>query len=124
MKTNRPVNLDITTIRFPVAALASLAHRITGVALFFAIGFLLWALSQSLSSEQGFEKVVSTLTHPLAKFIAWGIVSFVLYHLIAGVKHLMMDAGHFETKEQGALVSKVVFAMALIALLLAGVWIW
>lgn len=124
MKNNRPVNLDITTIRFPVAALASLAHRITGVGLFVAIGFLMWALNLSLESEAGFDQVKTVMTHPFAKFIAWGIATFVVYHLIAGIKHLFMDAGYFETKETGALVSKIVFALALVGAILMGVWVW
>jgi len=124
VKKNRPVNLDLTTIRFPVAALASLTHRITGVALFVAVGFLMWALTTSLDSPAGFEKVQTVLTHVLAKIVAWGIASFVAYHLIAGIKHLFMDAGYFETKEGGALVSKVVFALSAVASVLVGVWVW
>ena len=124
MKNNRPVNLDITTIRFPIAALASLTHRITGVGLFVAVGFLLWALNLSLESQAGFEQVKSVMTHPFAKFIAWGIASFVVYHLFAGIKHLFMDIGYFETKDTGALASKVVFVVCAICMVLLGVWVW
>ena len=124
MKNNRPVNLDITTIRFPIAALASLTHRITGVGLFVAVGFLIWALATSLESPAGFNTVQTVMTHFLAKFIAWGTASFVLYHLIAGIKHLFMDAGYFETKESGALVSKIVFILTIIGMVLLGVWVW
>jgi succinate dehydrogenase / fumarate reductase cytochrome b subunit len=124
VKNNRPVNLDLTTIRFPVAALASLTHRITGVGLFVAIGFLMWALNLSLESQAGFEQVKSVMTHPFAKFIAWGIATFVVYHLIAGIKHLFMDAGYFETKEGGALVSQAVFVLSIIGAVLVGIWLW
>ena len=124
MKNNRPVNLDLTTIRMPMSAIASITHRITGVGLFVAIGFLLWALTTSLDSKDGFETVKSVLTHPFVKFIAWGIVSFVVYHLIAGIKHLFMDAGYFETKEGGALASKVVIAASVVGIVLVGVWVW
>lgn len=124
VKNNRPVNLDLLTIRQPVSAIASITHRITGVGLFVAIGFLLWALTQSLESETGFEHVKSVLTHPFAKFIAWGIASFVFYHLVAGIKHLFMDMGYFETKETGPIASKVVIAISVVGILLLGVWVW
>ncbi|TCS42456.1 succinate dehydrogenase, cytochrome b556 subunit [Reinekea marinisedimentorum] len=124
MKNNRPVNLDLRTIRLPVSAVASIIHRITGVGLFVALAFLMWALNLSLSSEAGFEKVVSAMNHPLAKLVTWGIVSFFAYHLIAGIKHLFMDIGYFEEKESGALASKFVLIASVICILLLGVWVW
>ncbi len=124
MKNNRPVNLDLTTINFPIAALASLVHRITGGALFIAVGFLIWALKTSLDSQAGFDQVQLVLAHPLAKLIAWGIASAIVYHLIAGIKHLCMDAGYFESKEGGATASTVVFVLSIIGIAAVGVWIW
>lgn len=124
MKNNRPVNLDLTTMKMPLTAIASITHRITGVGLFVAIGFMLWALSVSLESQSGFNTVQSVLGHPFAKFISWGIASFVFYHLVAGVKHLMMDAGYFETKETGPIASKAVLIIAGVGILILGVLIW
>ncbi|MGL4718829.1 MAG: succinate dehydrogenase cytochrome b556 subunit, partial [Kluyvera intermedia] len=31
VKKQRPVNLDLTTIRFPITAIASILHRVSGV---------------------------------------------------------------------------------------------
>ena len=123
MKNNRPVNLDLTTISLPISAIASITHRVTGVGLFVAVGFLLWALNHSLESEAGFAYVKSIMAHPLAKFITWGILSFIFYHLVAGIKHLFMDAGYFETKETGAVASKVAVALSVIGIILLGVWV-
>lgn len=108
----------------PVTAIASITHRITGVGLFFAVGFLLWALSASLGSPEGFSQVQSVMSHWFAKLIAWGITSFVVYHLIAGIKHLIMDAGYFETNETGPMASKVVFGLSAVGIVLVGVWVW
>ena len=33
----------------------------------------------------------------LAKLILWGILSALLYHLVAGIRHLIMDMGIGET---------------------------
>jgi succinate dehydrogenase / fumarate reductase cytochrome b subunit len=124
VKNNRPVNLDLSKFRFPVTALASITHRVAGVILFVAVGFMLWALTKSLESKAGFEQVALVMTHPLAKFITWGILSAIAYHLIAGIKHLLMDAGYFESKESGPLASKVVFALAAVTVIILGVWVW
>ncbi|MEX7656203.1 succinate dehydrogenase, cytochrome b556 subunit, partial [Pseudomonas aeruginosa] len=41
MKKQRPVNLDLQTIRFPITAIASILHRVSGVITFIAVGILL-----------------------------------------------------------------------------------
>jgi IS1 family transposase len=41
VKKQRPVNLDLQTIRFPVTAIASILHRVSGVITFVAVGILL-----------------------------------------------------------------------------------
>ncbi|WP_074753414.1 succinate dehydrogenase, cytochrome b556 subunit [Pseudomonas abietaniphila] len=124
MKSQRPVNLDLRTIKLPITAITSILHRISGIILFIGLAFMLYALSASLGSEEGFANVKSTLTSPLAKFIAWGLLSSLLYHLVAGVRHLVMDAGVGETLEGGKLGSKIVIVVSLALIVLAGVWIW
>ena len=85
---------------------------------------MLYGLDLSLSSEEGFAQVQACLTSPLAKLIVWGLLSALLYHLVAGVRHLVMDLGVGETLEGGKLGSKVVLVISVVLILLAGVWIW
>ena len=85
---------------------------------------MLYALDKSLASEEGFGEVKACLTSPLAKFVIWGLLSALLYHLVAGVRHLIMDAGVGETLEGGKLGSKIVIAVSVVLIVLAGVWIW
>lgn len=87
---------------------------------------MLYALDKSLSSEEGFGQVKACLTSPLAKLVIWGILSALLYHLVAGVRHLIMDMdmGIGETLEGGKLGSKIVIAVSVVIIVLAGVWIW
>lgn len=122
MKKQRPVNLDLGTIRFPVTAIASILHRVTGVAAFIGIGILLWWLHLSLSSVEGFNSAASMAQHPFAKFIFWGIFSVLAYHLIVGVRHLLMDLGYFEELQSGNASAKVAFVISGILIILAGVW--
>lgn len=124
MKSQRPVNLDLRTIKLPITAYTSILHRVSGVILFVGIALLLLALDTSLSSPEGFEAVREYLGGPLAKLISWGLLSALLYHLVAGVRHLIMDAGHGETLEGGKLGSKIVIAVSVVLIVLAGVWIW
>lgn len=124
VNSKRPVNLDLRTIKLPVTAYTSIAHRISGVILFIAIAGLLWMLSTSLSSESGFEQVKACLQNPFAKLVLWGVLSALLYHLVAGIRHLVMDAGIGESLEGGRLGSKLVIVIAVVLIVLLGVWIW
>ena len=85
---------------------------------------MLLALDASLSSEEGFAEVQAYLSSPLAKLIVWALMSALLYHLVAGIRHLIMDTGHGETLEGGRLGSKIVIAVSVVLILLVGVWIW
>lgn len=125
MNKKRPVNLDLSTISMPVTAIVSILHRITGVILFVGLAFLFYAFDLSLESQKGFDQVVNALqTSFLAKFIIWGVVSALMYHFVAGVKHLIMDLGHFEELDSGRNAAIANLVIAAVLILLAGVWIW
>jgi succinate dehydrogenase / fumarate reductase cytochrome b subunit len=124
VKKERPVNLDLSTIKFPASARASILHRVTGVARFIALVFGLWAWATSLSSPQGFEFVAGLMTSFVAKFIAWGTLTVLSYHILGGIRHLLMDMGHGEELESGNKSATLVIALWVIASALAGVWLW
>ncbi|HSX70886.1 MAG TPA: succinate dehydrogenase, cytochrome b556 subunit [Pseudomonas sp.] len=124
VNSQRPVNLDLRTIKLPITAYTSILHRISGVILFLGIVIVLFALDKSLASEEGFAEVQAYLASPLAKLIIWGLLSALLYHLVAGVRHLIMDMGFGESLEGGKLGSKIVIAVSVVVIVLAGVWVW
>lgn len=111
-------------MRLPITAWASITHRATGVFLFAGIAVLLWGLDASLASEESFSGLKESLTHPLMKLIAWAVVSGLIYHSLAGIKHLVMDFGVGETMAGGVMGVKIVVALSVILIVLAGVWIW
>lgn len=120
----RPVNLDLSTIRFPLSALTSITHRISGVILFVGIAVLLWLLQLSLSGSEGFAQASDLLGSPIAKFVIWGILSALAYHSVAGVRHLFMDLGIGESREGGPTGAKLVVVVSLVLIVLMGVWVW
>ncbi|MAC14547.1 MAG: succinate dehydrogenase / fumarate reductase cytochrome b subunit [Alcanivorax sp.] len=124
MNDKRPVNLDLSTIKFPVTAIASITHRVTGVAIFLALPILLWMLDRSLASPESFADLKELMTSPLVKLVVWAILAVLLYHLVAGIRHLIMDAGVGETLEGGQRGAKLVFIISVVLILLVGGWIW
>jgi len=60
----------------------------------------------------------------IVKLLLWAVISGLLYHLIAGIKHLLMDLGIGETLEGGQTGAKLVVALSAISIILTGVWLW
>ena len=124
MKKQRPVNLDLTTIKMHPAANASILHRISGVIMVFAIGILLFTLSTSLSSAEGFAQIQGYLDGIFFKFIIFGCLSALTFHVLAGVRHLFMDLGHFEELASANATAKVIMVAWLAISAVIGVWLW
>ncbi|WP_114326461.1 succinate dehydrogenase, cytochrome b556 subunit [Candidatus Colwellia aromaticivorans] len=124
MKKQRPVNLDLTTIKMHPAANASILHRVSGVIMVFAIGILLLTLSTSLSSAEGFAQIQGYLDGFFFTFIIFGCLSALTYHVLAGVRHLFMDLGYFEELDSGNASAKAIMAIWLVLSVIIGVWLW
>jgi len=120
----RPVNLDFGTIQLPITSYVSILHRVSGVVLFAAIAVFLWILDASLSSEESFNVVKECVGGTFCQLIIWASLAALAYHIVAGVRHLFMDFGIGETLEGGQLGAKIVFVVAAILIVLAGVWVW
>ena len=123
-RDTRPVNLDLGTIDLPVTAYASIAHRVTGVLMFFSSFLMLWALDLSLASEASFNSLGELTSSPWVKGVSWAIASTLTYHALAGIKHLIMDAGIGETMRGGVIGARIVFLLATVSTLVWGLLIW
>jgi succinate dehydrogenase / fumarate reductase cytochrome b subunit len=124
VKDTRPKNLDFSTFSLPLPAITSILHRISGVFIFAGLALLLWLFGESLSSEQGFNNVAMWMDNLIVKLVLWAVISGLLYHLIAGIKHLIMDLGIGETLEGAQMGAKLVVALSAISIILTGVWLW
>ena len=111
-------------MRLPITAWTSIAHRASGVFLFAGMAVLIWALDASLASPESFAELQDCLASPLAKLVIWAVVAGLIYHSVAGVRHLIMDLGVGETLEGGTRGAKIVVVLSIVLILLAGVWIW
>ena len=111
-------------MRLPITAWASITHRASGVFLFAGVGVLIWMLDASLASPESFASVKDMLTSPVAKVVIWAICAGLIYHSLAGVKHLIMDMGVGETMEGGTRGAQIVIALSVVLILAAGAWIW
>ena len=119
-KPPRPVYLNLLAIRQPLPAVVSILHRISG-ALLFVIGIplLLWGIQLSLASPDAYAQFKTTLAHPLARLIVLALAWAYIHHLLAGLRHLVLDLDIGTELAAARRSSAVVFVLAL--LLTAGV---
>ena len=99
---------DLPSYRWPLAALVSGAHRLSGVLMFLLLPLILWLFDKSVSSEISFGQFSAAFSAGLGIFPGWFIKLIVLaliwaylHHLFAGVRHLYMDVSHKTSKEFG-----------------------
>jgi succinate dehydrogenase / fumarate reductase cytochrome b subunit len=109
----RPVyrNIHVTQIvsyRLPPAGIVSILHRVSGLLMFVLLPFVIWMFDKSVTSEVSFGAFTSLFragAGPMPgwfyKLVALALIWAYLHHLIAGLRHLWMDATHAVTKEFG-----------------------
>jgi succinate dehydrogenase / fumarate reductase cytochrome b subunit len=111
---------DLTTYRLPVAGWVSILHRASGGMMFVLMPFIIWMFDTSLSSEISFGVFTSAfdaglwiIPGVLVKLTVLALIWAYLHHLLAGIRHLYMDARHAVTKEFGASSAKVVLVLSM-----------
>ncbi|MGL5146681.1 MAG: succinate dehydrogenase, cytochrome b556 subunit, partial [Plesiomonas shigelloides] len=94
------------------------------VIMLFAMGILIWLLNGSLASAESFHGVMTLFDNLLVKFVVWGILTALGYHLLGGIRHLVMDTGRWEELDSGNASAKAVLVLAIAFSISAGIWVW
>lgn len=123
MNRERPVNLNLFTIRFPITAIVSILHRVSGVLLFLMIPIALWTLDYSLTPD-GFDAIHDWSGGLLSMLVLWAVFAAFLYHFVAGIRHLLSDMGFAVTKSGGKRSALITFIISIVLIIMAGVWLW
>jgi len=115
----RPVYLNLFAIRMPLPAVVSILHRASG-ALLFAVGIplLLRTVQRALASPEAWAQMRVALDAPFAKIAAVVLAWAFIHHLLAGIRHLLMDA-HVGVELAGARRSAALAMVLAILLTLA-----
>ena len=105
----RPVYLDLTKIRLPMSAFSSITHRLSGIYVFFVtLPLLLYIISESTSSKSHFDQLLISLnTINIFSIFFYISISIFWYHILTGIRHLIMDFFHVGESLQGANYSAI-----------------
>lgn len=124
MNNKRPINLDLGSLSYPPMAIASILHRLSGLLMFVLLPVMLYYLDHSLRSPESFDTLRAHMGSSWVKLVFWGFGSAWMYHVIAGIRHMLMDIGIGESLVVGRRSAVIVIALAAISTLFLGVWIW
>ncbi len=105
----RPVYLDLTKIRLPMSAFLSITHRLSGMYVFFiTLPLMLYMIDQSISSKDSFERLIIEITSISAfSIFIFLSISIFWYHILTGIRHLIMDFFHLGESLNGAYYSSI-----------------
>ena len=117
----RPLSPHLQVWRWHITMAVSILNRATGVALY--VGALIaagWAAALA-AGPPAFDRYMGLLGSPLGKLVLFGLTVSIFFHLAAGIRHLVWDAGEgFETKTAD-MTAAAAFAFSIAASL--AVWV-
>ena len=105
----RPVYLDLTKIRLPMSAFSSITHRLSGMYIFFiTLPLILYVIDLSLSSRSNFDKLADDIVSiSFFSFFLFISISIFWYHILTGIRHLIMDFFHVGESLSGSYYSSI-----------------
>jgi succinate dehydrogenase / fumarate reductase, cytochrome b subunit len=119
--------IDAVKYRLPLAGVVSILHRASGALMFLLLPLIIWLFDISVSSEASFEGFKAVFAAGigfvpawLLKLVVWALIWAYLHHLIAGVRHLWMDATHSVTKAHGHQSAIVTLGLSVLLTLVLG----
>lgn len=86
-----PKFLNLLAIKLPPGGIASIGHRVSGVLMFLSIPLFAWLFGLSLDSEEGFRQAVAWLHTTPFRLLMPVLVWSLSHHLLAGIRHLLLD---------------------------------
>ena len=104
--------------------MASIAHRLSGMGLFVGFAWLLYLIDLALASPAGFDRAAAMLAGSGGKLALLAVLALLAYHLLAGIRHLLLDMHIGDTLAAARTASWSVFALTAVVVAALGAWLW
>ena len=110
VEKRRPLSPHLQIYRPTLTMIMSIAHRITGAALYLGTLLLAWFLIAASIGGGTFETAALFFNSIPGKLILFGFTWALCHHLLGGMRHIIWDAGYgFEAKEREWLAQATLF---------------
>jgi len=117
----RPLSPHLQVWRFHVTMWGSILNRFAAGALSVGSLFVFGWLAAAGMGPDAYAAYAGVMSSPLGLLIWFGITLAAAYHLTAGIRHLIWDAGHGLTPKAAGMWTWVSFLAALV--IAVGFWI-
>jgi succinate dehydrogenase / fumarate reductase cytochrome b subunit len=90
----RPLSPHLQIYKPMLTMMMSIAHRITGTALYFGIVLLAWWLIAAASGPNAYADFEAFAGSIIGRVILFGYTWALMHHLLGGIRHLIWDTLH------------------------------
>ncbi len=94
IEKRRPLSPHLQIYRPMLTMMMSIAHRITGAALYFGTLLLAWFLIAASTGGGAYDAAAYCLNSIAGKLILFGFTWALFHHLLGGIRHAIWDTGH------------------------------
>ena len=121
---NRPLSPRLSVYRWQIPMMASLAHRASGMVLALFVPVYLFLLTGLTNSPEDFSRMLDWMHAWPGRLILWFTGVALFYHMVNGIRFILLDAGWFEARESMRITARVSMGAGVLAALLLGSLLW
>ena len=116
----RPISPHLSIYKPMLTMMMSIAHRVTGGALYFGTLLLVWWLIAASSGPNAYAKVQWFMGTWIGRLILFGYTWALIHHMFGGIRHFIWDVG----RGYGANEREWLVRVGLIGSILATIVLW
>ncbi len=90
----RPLSPHLTIYRWPITMTMSIAHRVTGGALYVGTLLVAWWLIAAASGPNAYGMFQSAAASWIGRLVLLGYTWALMHHMLGGIRHLVWDTIH------------------------------
>jgi succinate dehydrogenase / fumarate reductase cytochrome b subunit len=87
----RPLSPHMTIYKWPITMTMSIAHRVTGCALYFGTILVVWWLIAAASGPNAYATFQSVASSWIGRLVLFGYTWALMHHMLGGIRHLIWD---------------------------------
>jgi succinate dehydrogenase / fumarate reductase cytochrome b subunit len=113
LRAKRPLSPHLTIYKPIPTMVMSIAHRITGAALYFGALLLVWGIAAAASGETAWNTFVAVTGSWIGLVVLFGFSFALIHHMLGGLRHLVWDTGRLFDKQTATKLAYVTIAGSL-----------
>ncbi len=94
LENRRPLSPHLQIYRPMLTMMMSIAHRITGAALYLGTLLLAWFLIAASTGPDAYETAAYFFNSIAGELILFGFTWALFHHLLGGIRHIIWDSGY------------------------------